>query len=248
MKYLAIFAEGCALLWLGAAMYRFPARSLPVSVWIFFGVQFVYAATAFIGLQKQSTSGAGYAAFYGLTLTATVLSACLLTGWLHRATPLTLQIFLACGALILPCAFVSLAYARLLEIYAKHGKAVPDQSLFALFQFAALGFLACMAAGAWLTEQTEIERTLTLGLGAYWLALAVFTLAYIVEAVRGKEQWSAWQGRNAWVPALIGLVAFAWLAFRFTTLQVELSRAHGMEMTEEVAAAQQEQVFERSGR
>jgi hypothetical protein len=237
LAYIATGATACVLLFLGGAMAKLPAKALPLSAWIFFGVQFIGCGAAFIGLQKFAISSGAYDAFYRVSLLATIFSACVVAGYLHRETPSPLVGFLAIGALIFSLALASLTYSRLLEVY---GGAVPGRTLLLLFQFAGLAFCAALAAGAWTQPQTETDRILTLGLGAYWFAMAAWTLAYTVESVRGREQWDLWQRRAGVWPALIALVCFAWITYRFVSIQAELSRAPSREMEQEVAAALQE--------
>jgi hypothetical protein len=233
MRYIITAACACVLLFLGGAMAKLPAKALPLSAWIFFGVQFIGCGAAFIGLQKFAISSGAYDAFYRVSLLATIFSACVVAGYLHRETPSPLVAFLAIGALILSLALASLTYWRLLSAY---GGAVPNTTLLLLFQFAGLAFCAALAVGAWTQPQTETDRILTLGLGAYWFAMAAWTLAYTVEAVRGRDQWDLWQRRAGVWPALIALVCFAWITYRFTTIQAELSRAPSQEMNETIAA------------
>jgi hypothetical protein len=244
MRYIITAACACVLLFLGGAMAKLPAKALPLSAWIFFGVQFIGCAAAFLGLQRKPVTSGGYAIFYVASLAAMICCSAFVLGWFERLMPRPLVAIVAIGAFFISAALCAVAYYRILDIYKGQ---VPWQTTLILFQFAALLSFGCQAVGTWAyAQQTETDRILTLGLGAYWFAMSAWTLAYTVESVRGREQWDLWQRRAGVWPALIALVCFAWITYRFTTIQAELSRAPSQEMNETVAAEVSEAQCERS--
>jgi hypothetical protein len=234
LAYIATAACACMLLFLGGAMAKLPAKSLPLSAWIFFGVQLVGCGAAFLGLQRKPVTSSGYAIFYAATLALTIVFSCITVGWLHRGTPPAFTVFLTFTAMAFSFALASLTYARLLNLYSGH---VPWPSFLLTAQFGMLLYCAGVAFGAWAyAPQSETDRILTLGLGTYWFAMAAWTLAYTVESVRGREQWDLWQRRAGVWPALIALICFSWITYRFVVIQRELSRAPSPQMNEAVAA------------
>lgn len=108
--------------------------------------------------------------------------------------------------------------------------------------FAAFLFVGGQAALWGSVSQEGVVRILTFGLGVLWSVSSSWHFAMpFIRAAHPRE----WKLANEWLPATLGFVILAAMAFY---AQAELSRAATSEMQEVCAAAAVEATAERRGR
>lgn len=110
--------------------------------------------------------------------------------------------------------------AQLTDYARRHGVPVPLS--IAIFQGAVLAFYGSVALISLAVPLTPEMRTATLALGGFWIALGILSFAWAIGVVRHPAMWLT---LNNFLPAMLAIVAFGWMAFQLGKLQAETSRA-----------------------
>ncbi len=214
MKYGATAVSVIALLWAAAMALRSTRLPWIVPAYVIF--QLVFAASAFLGLQRSVVESRVYAQFYTLAFGSLLILPAFFLAVLLRHHDQVLRVWLVGAAMLFFAAVGATIYFEVLKIY-KH---VPAQEYIALAQGTALtvyGAIALTSLALRLEPETNIAAT---ALGLFWLSIGVLSFAFAIGIARNQRVWLT---LNDFLPAFLAIVAFGWMAFELGKRQHELS-------------------------
>jgi len=238
MKSVTLIISIAVFVWLLAAMAHVFDRQIPPLV---AGYLLLYAISS-VGAQIVLGRTAGNSPEYLARFVALLLPVVIV------AAVLAVQLCWSAQALIaIP---VSLLQAGILWFVARRvvagawRGAVPAQTEWTLFfaaAFCALGLLAFVGV---LTAQNQKAEIVRMALCAHWSLYGAFLFAYSTGILRDRGTWIQ---RGAWMSAVIGIAAYAWMAWQLSGAQMEFSRQGSTIscVTERMVVAE---VMERGGR
>jgi hypothetical protein len=216
MKLATLIISIAVFIWLLAAMgYAFGRQIPPLLV----GYLLLYAISsvcAQIILGRTAGNSSEYLARYiALLLPVVVIGAVLAAQWCWSARVLTAALIasLTCGTMLWHVANSRLELAWRMAVPAQ-----VDWTVFFAAAFSALGVLAFVGVLVAADQKQEIVR---MALCAHWTLYGAFLFAYSTGILRDR---GAWIQRGAWMSAVIGIAAYAWMAWQLSGAQMELSR------------------------
>lgn len=215
MKSATLIISVAVFIWLLAAMAHAFGRQIPP---LLVGYLLLYAISS-VGAQIVLGRTAGSSSEYLARFIALLLPVVIV------AAVLAVQLCWTAQALI--AVPVSLLQAGMLWFVARGVIArawrgvVPVQVEWTLFfaaAFCALGVLAFVGVLTAPDQKAEIVR---MSLCAHWTLYGAFLFAYSTGVLRDRGVWIQ---RGAWMSAVIGIAAYAWLAWQLSGAQMEFSR------------------------
>lgn len=218
MKFIPTFVSVIALVWAASAVLR--CDRLPWLVPTYVIAQCLFALIGFLGLQRSVLESRGYLWFFGVAFGAVLLSAIAFTGWVAHRHDLHLGVWLVVGGVLHASAAGAIVYSELLKAYSAMHRPVPDQFSMAVFQGAVLVFCGSVTLISLALQMSPELRVVTLALGSFWLATGILMGAFALGLTRNVRPWLM---LNNWLPAMLALVAFAWMAFQLSKLQREVA-------------------------
>lgn len=216
MKYLPTFISVVALVWAAAMALR--CDRLPFFVPAYIITQCAFALVAFLSLQRVVIRSESYTYFFAISFGLVLLSGLGFIVWM------SMQHGSALGwTLLVSC----LAHAGVigLVIYTQIQKitpSVPSHLQLAVFQGAVLVFYGTVALISLALPLTPEIRIATIALGGFWMAVGVFSFAWSIGLLRHPAMWLT---LNNFLPAMLAIVAFGWMALQLGKTQGELSHA-----------------------
>lgn len=216
MKYLPTFVSVVALLWAAAMTLRCGRLPWVVSAYVI--AQCAFALVAFLGLQRTYSNTRGYAGFFAIAFGLVLLTGLGFIYTIARQHPAALGVTLVVSAAAHAAAIAAIVYYQIHKVH--HGVPVPLS--IAIFQGAVLAFYGSVALISLAVPLTPEMRTATLALGGFWIALGILSFAWAIGVVRHPAMWLT---LNNFLPAMLAIVAFGWMAFQLGKLQAETSRA-----------------------
>lgn len=218
MKHLPTAVSVLVLIWAVAALLRVPGRDLTWAVPGYVMTQCLFALIAWWGLQRAAVNSHGYALFFSVGFFVVLLMAMVAAGRFLAVFPPGLAIFVILGTVASATATASVAYWRLLSIYS-HG--VPHSLLTTVLHGAILSTCGSATLLTLFAEQRPALRIAAFSLGSFWFLLGSFFFVYSVGIVR---MYTAWTRLNHYVPMMLVIAAFSWMAFQLSGLQREGAR------------------------
>jgi hypothetical protein len=218
MKHLPTIVSVLVLIWAVASLIRVPWRDLTWAVPAYVMAQCIFALVAWWGLQRTAVTSSGYAMFFTGGFFFVLLVALIATSRFLDVFPVPLAVFVLIGTFTSAMATAAAAYWRLLRIYTD---GVPHSLLTTVLQGAILSFCGSATLVTLFAEQKPALRISAITLGAFWFLLGSFFLAYSVGIVR---MYTAWSRLNHYVPMMLTIVAFSWMAAQVSGLQRESAR------------------------
>lgn len=223
MRMAAVFASVVMLLWCSAAVLRLPVREIPWPIPVYVVAQFLFAMTAFLGLQRGSETApetdAWYKVFFLATFSAVLLLALIVTGRLLCAYPPAMALIVIFGSVGLAVGVSGTVYYQLLKLYKSH---VPPGYAGLTIQGAILlgcGFATLMCA---IEPSAPSLHTASLWLAIFWLLNGVYFFSYMLGFTRtiGVK----WDNINWYVPPMLAAVCFGAMAFNLSGQQAETAQ------------------------
>jgi len=218
VKHLPTFISIVVLAWAVAAAIRVPGKELSMSVPAYLIAQCFFALIAWWGLQRAHVSSRSYVIFFALGFLIVLLMAVLCTSRFLSALPRTLAAVAAIAGMASASATAMMAYWKLLNLY-PHG--VPATLISTIFQgsiLSACGSATLLTLFADLPRPTQVAA---MSLGLFWLLLGSFFFAYSAGILRMHTTWSR---LNHYIPMMLAIIAFGWLALNLSGLQREMAR------------------------
>lgn len=218
MKHLPTIVSVLVLIWAVASLVRVPGQDLTWAVPAYVMAQCIFALVAWWGLQRAAVTSSGYAMFFTGGFFFVLLIALFATSRFLTVFPISLAIFVLLGTFSSAMAAAAVAYWRLLGVYTN---GVPHSLLTTVLQGALLSFCGSATLLTLFAEQKPALRISAIALGGFWFLLGSFFLAYSVGIVR---MYTAWSRLNHYIPMMLTIVAFSWMAAQVSGLQRESAR------------------------
>jgi hypothetical protein len=212
------FVSVAVLVWAVAATLRVPGRELTWAVPAYVIAQCIFALIGLWGLQRTDEQHASYAIFFNVGFFIVLLAAFIATGRFLAVFPPVLAVFVMVGCICFSAVTAGIAYYELLRMYNDH---IPATLISTIWQAAIL--LVCGSASI-LSVFAESRPALQISasaLGTFWFLLGAFFFAYCVGIVRLH---SSFLRLNHYVPMMLAIVAFGYLALELGKLQSEVAR------------------------
>jgi hypothetical protein len=218
MRYAPTFVSVIALVWAAAMALR--AERLPWIVPAYVIAQCLFALIAFLGLQRRAIETRGYMLFFGVTFGTVLLFAVGFAVWIAWRHPQILGGWLIVGTLFQSSAAAAIVYFELLKAYPRPGT-VPAQLQMAVFQGGVLTFCGAVALISLALRLPPELAVSTAALGGFWTALGILAFCWALGVTRNQAVWLT---LNNFLPAMLAVIAFGWMAFELGKLQAEGSR------------------------
>jgi hypothetical protein len=212
MRYAPTFFSVVALLWCSAAVLRIPNLTWAVPAYVI--AQCAFALIGFLGLQKSSEGSKAYIAFFLVTFCAVLVLAMTVTGRLLITYPFGIACFVIAGSVLYAAATAGVVYYQLLKLYGD----VPMWSTVIVIQAAVLSMCGSATLLTLVEPMSPALHAVALSLSLFWMAMGAFFFAYVLGVERTLGLWSR---LNLYLPSMIAVVAFSWLAFQLGTIQRE---------------------------
>jgi len=218
MRHFATFVSVLVLVWAVTVTLRVPSADLTWVVPLNVMAQCFFALIALWGLQKTAISHPNYLLFFNIGFFAVLVTAFICAGRFTAAFPPEIAV-----PLMILCAGFSIVVIRAafwrMEIL--HQGRVPINQIPTVLFAGVLLLCGSLSLVSLLAESRPALKISAVALGSFWFLLAIFFFAY---AVGNIHLHSTFQKLNNFVPMMLAIVAFSWLAFQLSGLQREVAR------------------------
>ena len=216
MRHLATFVSVVALVWAVSATLRVPGLTWTVPLNVM--AQCFFALLALWGLQKTAIQSPSYWLFFNLGFLLVLLTALICSGRFLAALPLEIAIVVMVSCIAFSLAVARVAVWRMEAL--NHGR-IPAKEFPLIWQGAILLLCGSVTLISLLAETRPALQISATALGCFWFLLGCFFFAYAVGNIHLHTQF---QMLNRYLPAMLAIVAFSWLAFQLSGLQAETAR------------------------
>lgn len=216
MKAATLIISMAVFMWLLLAIADAFGRQAPPLLVAYLLLYAISSLGAQLMLSRTAGNSSQYLSRYvALQLPVLVLAAALAVQFCLRAHVLmaALPASLIYGALLW-----HIANSRLEAAWRGVVPAQVDWTLFFAGAFSVLGVLAFVGV---LTAPDGKAEAVRMALCAHWTLYGAFLFAYSTGVLRDRGVWIQ---RGQWMSAVIGIAAYAWLAWQLSGAQMELSR------------------------
>ena len=215
MKHVPTAVSVMVLIWAVAAILRVPGRDLTWTVPGYVMTQCLFVLVAWWGLQRSAVNSTEYRTFFAFGFFFVLLMAMIATGRFLAVFPSVLGMVVIFGTIGSACTTAAVVYWRL-EIIYREGVPAVLQSTVA--QATILSFCGSATLLTLFADLKPAFRIAASALGAFWFLLGGFFFAYCVGILR---MYGPWARLNQYVPMMLAIAAFAWMAFQLSTMQRE---------------------------
>ena len=217
MRHLTTLASVIALIAATGMSMRYYGRQLPWLVTAYLAAQCLFTLIAWWGIQRDSLDSVSYMRFFGVVFALVLVFAISFAVKIAFIHPRVLGIWLLLGSLFQSSAFAAIVSLELAKTY----RVVPAQLQMAVFQGFVLCFCGAVTLIALATNLHPEMRFAVTALGLFWTALGLLAFCWALGIGRNRGMWLH---LNNFLPAMMAVVAFGWLAFQLSNLQAEGSR------------------------
>ena len=231
MRHIATFVSVVALIWAVCATLKVPGHDLTWPIPLNVMAQCFFALLALWGLQKTAIQSPTYLLFFNLGFMAVMVTALICAGRFTAAFP-----FEIAAPLIAICVLFALWMFRsaIWRMALLHKGAIPLKEIPVVVFASVLLLCGLLSVASLIAESRYPLKVSAIALGGFWLLLAVFFFAY---AIGNIHLHTTTQKFNHFVPSMLAIVAFGWLAFQLSGLQAEASREQVPQQTLEATHA-----------
>jgi len=223
MKFASLLAVTLALIALIGALLRLPDREVPRTLFAYLLVQFAYTLTCLWGMRAGAVATREYLHFYVLCLVASVALMLAVTWKLGAIHPAPIEFVTWLGGVVFAAAALCVTRHYLLE---KFPDGLPNAALVVLAQGFILSVCGLVTLSSLAAVNSPASSILRAGLGSFWTLLGGLSFVFALGRVRQEKLWAE---LNLWLPATVGFVVFALMAF-FVASQGELAREGTLEL------------------
>ena len=212
MKHLATFLSVVALILAVGMLFRLRVHGVLWAPALYLMAQTLFALTAWWGIQTHSLESRTYTLLFGWEFGFVLLLSCVTSAVVSaKVLPGMLSAWLMFSAVDIAALLAAVTLDRL-------GTAIPQQLLLAVVQGAivlccGLVMLVCLIA----PMKPELQLIAT-ALGGFWSAIGLFMLLWAIGITRNLQTWLT---LNNFLPSLLAIAAFSWLAWQLSNLQGE---------------------------
>lgn len=216
MRFISTFASVVAVMWAASSCLRNVPR-LGWSVPAYVVAQCLFALLALWGLQRTGF-GHFYMVYFNVTFALVLFTAICAVASIWQPFKFYPQVLGIIGPLLSSGVTAAIVNWRLESLYPK---GIPHYVLLTVLQGMVLSFCGNSALLSLFAPLKPAVRIAAMSLGMFWLLLGSFFLAYSVGIV---HQHAATERLNQFVPMMLAIAAFSWMAFRLDGIQAEVSR------------------------
>lgn len=227
MKQIPTLVSIAALIWAVGASLRVPSKELTWAVPGYLMMQTFLALLGWWALQRVNESSTFYANLFNVTFLFVLAMAIVAMCRMLAVFDELLAAFVLIGFAASAAATAAVVYHRLLQLYANDPHGVPQPLLSAVWQGAVLTFCGGSTLVTLYAETRPTLRISAAALGFFWLVMGTFFFACSIGVMKHYTQWSQ---ANRYVPAMLAIVCFGWLAFRLSGVQMGAERAPAREL------------------